>query len=324
MPQQSNYSGSSSAQAGLDSSFWGHLEVLRKTVIRIFFLVICSTVIAFLFHEQIFFFLTKPLESTYTHTDHHWVSVETKQQRFFNHSTSIQELTLPDQAIVLYKSDASIKALSETLYQLPPGTSIEIAVPKKDRPLVILSPIEGMLSSLKISIWVGILVSSPIALYLLLDFISPGLRAREKGLIFPFMALSLAFISLGLTLAYGYTIPFANVLLAQFNSEIATNFWALSSYIDYTILIILANGLAFEAFVVLLFLVHYGILSPSWMRKKRRYIIVAIFILSAILTPPDVFTQCMMAFPLVILYEVSIIYGSFREKSKLKKAKLSE
>lgn len=182
--------------------------------------------------------------------------------------------------------------------------------------LLILGPIEGFQTALRTCFWCGLTVTSPIWIFALLRFIHPGLRESERRLIVPFLATSGVFISLGILFAYFVTIPLANHYLYAFNSSIGQNQWTLQNYLDYTVLLLLANALAFEVAVAMLFLVHSGWLSAAWLRDKRRLMIVLIFILSAILTPPDVLTQLLLAFPLMALYELLMIYADWRERAR--------
>jgi sec-independent protein translocase protein TatC len=185
--------------------------------------------------------------------------------------------------------------------------SIEI-----QRGLVVLGPLDGFLTALKTSFWVGLVVTSPLWTFLTMRFIAPALQPKERKWVIPFILFSLIFMSLGVAFSYYITIPLANQFLSSFNEEIGVNMWTLSSYLDYTLILLLSNALAFEISVFLLFLVHYGAISASRLSDLRKYAIVAIFIISAILTPPDVFTQFMLAIPLMIIYELAIIYAKIR------------
>lgn len=182
--------------------------------------------------------------------------------------------------------------------------------------LLILGPIEGFQTVLRTCFWCGLTITSPIWIFTLLRFVHPGLRESERRLISPFLATSGLFISIGLLFAYFVTIPFANHYLYAFNNTIGQNLWTLQNYLDYTVLLLLANALAFEIAVAMLFLAHSGWLSAPWLREKRRLMILLIFILSAILTPPDVLTQLLLAFPLMALYELLIVYADWRGRAR--------
>jgi sec-independent protein translocase protein TatC len=178
--------------------------------------------------------------------------------------------------------------------------------------LIVLGPLDGFLTALKTSFWVGLVATSPLWTFSIMRFIAPALQPKERRWMFPFVAFSIVFMSLGFAFSYFITIPLANEFLSSFNEEIGINMWTLSSYLDYTLILLLSNALAFEISVFLLFLVHYGAISATKLSKLRKYAIVAIFILSAILTPPDIFTQLMLAIPLMIIYELAILYAKIR------------
>ena len=187
-----------------------------------------------------------------------------------------------------------------------------LTLPLQTQTLVLLSPVEGMRCLLKTSLWIGLVGTSPLWLYFVISFIAPALNQYHRGFIAPFFFVSLVFFALGCSFAFLVTIPLANAYLGLLNREFGENLWTLSNYLDYTIMLLFANGLACEMTVILFFLVHFGIIPWMKMAEKRRFVIVAIFILSAILTPPDVPTQFMLAIPLIGLYELAIFYARFR------------
>ncbi len=178
--------------------------------------------------------------------------------------------------------------------------------------LVVLGPIEGFITTLKLSFWVGMVSTSPIWIFYILEFIAPALRKNEQRWAIPFVILSMIFLTIGVFFSYFVTIPLSNQFLSSFNQEIGINLWTLSNYLDYTLILVLANALAMEMCVILFFLVHFGILSAQTLAAKRRHAIVAAFVLGALFTPPDVFTQFMLAIPLIAMYELSILYSKAR------------
>jgi sec-independent protein translocase protein TatC len=178
--------------------------------------------------------------------------------------------------------------------------------------LLILGPLDGIAISLKVSFWTGAAITSPLWLLALMQFIAPALKTHEKKLIIPFFILSMAFIALGFCFAYYITIPLANTYLGQFNEAIGVNMWSLEHYLNYTLFLLLANGIAFELFVI-----HLKIVSKQGLIAKRRHAIVAAFILGALLTPPDILTQFMLAIPLILLYEGLICYSKLQKESPI-------
>jgi len=182
--------------------------------------------------------------------------------------------------------------------------------------LVLLSPLEGIVSVMRISFWTGVVVSSPLWIWSLMRFISPGLHDRERRLTISFLMTSLAFIVIGGAFAFFVTIPLANQYLLAFNQGIGINLWSLERYLDYTLFLILANAIAFECGAIGIFAVRLGVVTAETLSAKRRHAILGAFILATILTPPDVLTQLMLAIPLIALYEGLIIYAKFKTSER--------
>jgi sec-independent protein translocase protein TatC len=147
-----------------------------------------------------------------------------------------------------------------------------------------------------------------------MQFISPGLTTQERQLAIPFFCLSAVFLTLGICVAYYVTIPFANHSLWNFNAAIGQNLWSLSNYLNFTLFLFFSHALAFEIALFFLVLVHVRVLTKEWMIKKRKFMILGAFILGALLTPPDIFSQLLMALLLMTLYECALFYAWWRER----------
>lgn len=293
------------------NTFWGHAEELRKTIVHSLFLILIAILIALFFYQDIFQFIQKPL---YNYSEE-LQTVSFKKEQIINNSSKNRLYTLPENTLLLTQSKNSIQ-INDTTFKLPPKAFLLIEKQQDLKPLVILSPIDGMTTVLKVSFFIGFFAASPAWCFLLLRFIAPALQKSAKQLLLPFLLSSFFFIFLGFSFAFFITIPLANSYLTLFNESLGTNFWTLTNYMDYTLFLALGNGLSFESAVVTIFLVHYGFLTSSQMINKRRHFIVAAFIIGAILTPPDVLTQMMLALPLIILYEFIILYAKFLERKK--------
>ncbi len=292
------------------SSFWGHISALRRTLIQIFAIIAAGALISLLFYQEVFALVAYPLQNSIFRNST-LESHEIKYERIYNSSSQTQFYTLPPSANAAMKLSEGVSEIEPHLYAIPSKGSLEIehSLPHS---LVVLGPLDGMFASFKISFWIGLVGASPFWMLCLLKFISPALHPREKRLILPFLTLSLVFLSLGFFFAYCITIPLANAYLMAFNKGIGVNLWTLSNYVDYTVTLLLANALAFESFVILAFLVHFGVLNADLMKQKRRHMIVAAFIIGALLTPPDILTQFLLAVPLICLYECAILYARLR------------
>ena len=279
------------------SPFWEHVSELRKTLVQILGVLVVALVLSLYFYQEILTFFTAPLYNAPLRKE------VIAHIEVFNATAEPQNYTLNDGEKYVDPSKGGVIAPGERLL-------IEKAAPANA--LVVFGPIEGMLIALKVSFWTAVVFSAPFWAYFILRYLLPALHPDEKRLLAPFLALSAAFIAAGLLLAYKITIPLANAYLQAFNSTIGTNLWSLSNYLDYTLFLMLANAFAFELAVVTLFLVHLGVLTAEFLAGKRRYAIVAAFILGAILTPPDILTQLMLALPLIALYELALLYARIR------------
>jgi sec-independent protein translocase protein TatC len=169
---------------------------------------------------------------------------------------------------------------------------------------------------LKTAFVAGLLLSSPFIFYQIWMFIAPGLYRREKRLVIPFIFFStLLFVGGGL---FGYFVvfPFGFKFFLSFENEFLQALPSVKQYFSLSIKLLFAFGLVFELPVIIFFLARIGAVTPSSLRKKRKYAILLSFIAGAILTPADVITQFMMAVPLVILYEVGIIAAMVAGRKK--------
>ena len=186
--------------------------------------------------------------------------------------------------------------------------------------LIFLSPPEAFFTALKISFFAGILISLPYVLYQVWKFVEPGLYEHEKKFILPFMFFSVLFFFLGAAFAYFVILPFGLRFLLGFMGDLLTPQITIGSYVSFVIQMILAFGFVFLLPVVVWLLSKLGIINYKMLEKNRKFAILIIFIVAALLTPPDAFSQIMMALPLLVLYELSIwvskIAGRGREEEE--------
>jgi sec-independent protein translocase protein TatC len=172
--------------------------------------------------------------------------------------------------------------------------------------LIFLSPPEAFFTALKVSFFAGILLALPFVLYQAWRFIEPGLYEHEKKFILPFMLFSLLFFFDGAAFAYFVILPFGLKFLLGFMGDLLTPQITIGSYISFVIQMILAFGFVFLLPVVVWLLSKLGVINYTMLEKNRKFAVLVIFVIAAILTPPDVFSQVMMALPLLVLYEFSI------------------
>lgn len=166
---------------------------------------------------------------------------------------------------------------------------------------------EAFFTYLKISFMAGIFLSLPVIFYQLWAFIAPGLYAKERWLIGPIVILSTLLFVVGAAFGYFVVFPFGFQFFMSFATETIRPFPSLKEYLTFASRMLFAFGMIFELPLVVYILARMGILTPETLTKNRRYIIVIIFIVAAILTPPDVISQMLMAAPLLVLFEISVI-----------------
>lgn len=183
--------------------------------------------------------------------------------------------------------------------------------------LYFFKPYEKLTGYISISIFCSFLISLAVIFIQFMIFIYPALIGKEKKLFWFFAILIPLLFILGFIFSYFILLPISYNFLLNFskNDEILPRI-SFFSHISMIIIILLSTSLIFQIPVILIMLISLGLLKVSILKKVRRYIIVITFVISAIITPPDVFSQVLLALPLYLLYELSIIIGSFIEKIK--------
>jgi len=161
--------------------------------------------------------------------------------------------------------------------------------------------------ALKVSIFAGLMLALPIILWQLWLFIAPGLYANEKKMVWPFVIGGTTMFTLGALFAYYIVTPFGFQFLITFGSFLYTPLINIEDYVGFFTKIMLGFGVAFELPVVTFFLGLIGLITDRSLINFFKYAVVLIFVAAALLTPPDILTQLLMAAPLIILYGVSIL-----------------
>ncbi len=192
----------------------------------------------------------------------------------------------------------------------------------KQNSLIFTALPEAFFTYLKISLFAGIFLVSPYIFYQIWKFISPGLYSEEKKYVFPFVVLSTLFFLTGASFGYFVVFPFGFKFFIGFQSEYIKALPSLKQYLGFAMKLLFAFGTIFEMPVIMYFLAKIKVINSRLLTKNRKYTVVLIFVVAALLTPPDVFTQVLMALPLIILYELSIWVVKYVEKQRSKKDEL--
>lgn len=166
---------------------------------------------------------------------------------------------------------------------------------------------------LKTVLLTAFILSSPFTLYQIWAFIAPGLYSNERHLVGPLVFTSVMLLLCGMAFAYFLVFPVVFGFLSSTAPEGVAMMTDISKYLDFAISLFIAFGLTFETPVVVVLLVSAGMVSIKSLREARAYVIVGAFVLGAIITPPDIISQFMLAIPLWILYELGIVVAGMTQ-----------
>ena len=177
-----------------------------------------------------------------------------------------------------------------------------------------LKPFGQLILFIQVAVIAGIILSLPNIFYQLWKFIAPALQKTEKKYIFGVVFFTSICFLAGVVFAFFVILPLALQFVSEFGTEDIVNNFAINEYMNIIISLMLGAGLVFELPMLSFFLTKLGILTPTFMRKYRKYAIVVLLIFSAMFTPPDPASQIMLGVPLVLLYEISIFISKISMK----------
>ncbi len=208
----------------------------------------------------------------------------------------------------LIKSIALIVLASFLFYPFVPQVMRFFILPVGE--VVFTSPAEAFFVHVNVALIGGLCLAMPFVLYQIWQFVALGLTREEKSIILFLAPLSFILFAAGVAFAYFFILPVAMKFFLSFASDMIKPMISMSKYIAFIGMFLLSFGFAFELPLAIIFLTKIGIVTPRFLIEKRKYAIVVIFVVSAILTPsPDVVSQLLMAGPLIVLYETGIIFS---------------
>ncbi len=211
-------------------------------------------------------------------------------------------------AVLMNFSDVIFDFISMPLRAaLPPNT-----------PLIFLNAPDVFFTYLKIALVLSIFITAPITFYHVWAFIAPGLYKHERHAFVGYFVASLLLLFAGGAFAFYIVFPLIFEFFLGFSTETIQAMPAVKEYLTLVLKLLFAFGLSFQIPIVVLMLVRLDLVKPETLAAKRRYVIIWAFILAAILTPPDIISQTLLAFPMMLLYEVGIMLAKMnRDKKKV-------
>jgi len=302
-----------------------HLVELRKRLGLSVLSVFIAFIIAFTFHNQILGWITQPLNNALVEVGR---IIESQEKTTWTMKSEESNITKSPMVQAAEKLKENLYEAAKTADpKLAPllknaadaARSLDEIVKKRDiesaRPNH--NNFEGKITThqvggaffvaLKVSFFAGLLGAMPFILYQLWLFVAPGLYSNEKKMVIPFVVGGSVMFFIGVIFAYYIVTPFGFQFLITFGSFLYTPFINIEDYVGFFTKIMLGFGVAFELPVFAYFLALLGLVTDRTLIDFFKYAIVIIFVLAALLTPPDILTQLLMAAPLIILYGVSIL-----------------
>lgn len=238
---------------------------------------------------------------------------EDSQETFLSHLIELRERLVRSLLIVglfciptLYFSSEIYDVLALPLMRSLPQGSRMIAT----------GVITPFLIPMKIAMMAALLMALPFVLYQAWAFVAPGLYAHEKRLVLPLVVSSTILFFCGMLFCYYIVFGRVFAFIARFAPKSISVAPDIEAYFNFVLGMFLAFGIAFEVPVVVVVLVMTGLVSSQQLREWRGYVIVAIFIVAAVVTPPDVVSQISLAIPMCLLYEAGIFFGRMVEKRR--------
>lgn len=194
----------------------------------------------------------------------------------------------------------------------------------KDASMIAIGVIAPFMVPFKLAFYVALFAAMPVVIYQLWAFIAPGLYKREKRFAFPLLLSAVLLFYVGVFFAYFAVFPVMFEYLVHSGPTSVKMQTDISQYLDFVITLFFAFGVAFEVPVAVVLLVLTGIVSVDKLTDNRGYVLIGIFVVAAILTPPDALSQCIMAVPMYALYEGGVLMARVMQKMRREAAEAAE
>ena len=293
-------------EGGPVKPFLDHLEDLRWVLIKSISALALGMVLCLSAAPQLFAILERPLERA---------GIILQEAQAKQESNAVADANSTTNAP---SSTGTTNAPSSTGTTNAPTATVVEAPPPEFRGVQPFDVTGGFMIIIKIGFWGGLLISFPFIFYFIADFVVPALKRTERKYIGVACISGSALFALGVALAYFFIAGISLSAFMRLNAWMGmeTTVWRAESYIGFIVKLMLGMGLAFELPIVILTLVKLEVLSAEFLAKGRKYMVLANFALSAMVTPQDPISTVMMALPLQLLFEVCIIIARYWDREE--------
>lgn len=271
----------------------GHLDELRFRILAALAVVVGIGIVAYIFKEFILSFLTAPIATFYQLPIDQVPNIIDGMVEVFSDSGNFTDEQLTTLRIFFARQLRQLYSLT------------------------FLHPTEAFISYIKLSLYTGLLVGSPMVLFQIWRFILPALYDKERRYFLGAFTVGSGLFYLGVLFSFYLVFPLVIRFLMNLGSESLYASLSIGNYISFSMMFLLVFGLVFELPVLIFLAVRTGLTSVEFLRQKRRYIYVSAFVGAALITPPDVVSQLAIGFPIVILFEVSLWFSSLVERRRI-------
>ncbi len=336
-----------------EKPFLDHLEDLRKMILRMAICLVITTAASFEFSQELMDIIRKPADEVWTTYENTHLPSDVTSEEWGDAKTLAYTLPgLPEKAQEVIK-----KRVSEEMWKLSEcalllrsarclpedermdflndsasSEGVALVATKLEKSGAVITegtgrgalklmgafqPGEPFMLSIKLAFYAGIVISFPLLMYFLLQFIVPGLLTNERKLLYKSLFIGFGLFLTGVAFCYWIVLPRVLTFFYTYSLDLGiANEWRIGYYISFATQLVLMFGIGFELPVVVMPFVKMGLLSYELMKSTRRYAIIAIFVLAAFITPtPDIPTMMLMALPMYALYEICI-FLAWRESRR--------
>ncbi|MDF7823929.1 twin-arginine translocase subunit TatC [Pontiellaceae bacterium B12227] len=287
--------------------FLEHLEEFRKTIIRVFIALAAGMVICLPFADHLIQVLRAPAEQY----------IEKSAEEVLNQSSvqlRIEADALSTNALITAEDGKQYYDVAADVILPDAGKKMKSGVIR----LQFSEPAAAIKMWLTVTFFGGLLLSLPFVVFFIGLFVMPGVRDVERKLMSRISIFSGGLFLAGIYMGYKVTLPLALGLMLKIGGQLGgESIWFYNKYIGFALQLLLGFGVAFQLPVIILILGKMGLVSSQSLRVGRPYVVVGIFVLAMVLTPPDVMTQVLMAAPLILLYEFCIWFLHFSGNREL-------